>query len=132
MPHTRQAVLDGRLSFEHVDLFCRAATAERFALFLRDEQVLVDRCARLRLFQDARRVVRYWADRADDELNRALSGPEPSTLYMSRLADSGQVRLDGSLAAIDGEIVSNELDRLVREMRLEDRGSRTTYNASAN
>ena len=27
MPHTRQAVLDGRLSFEHVDLFCRAATA---------------------------------------------------------------------------------------------------------
>lgn len=121
MPHTRQAVLDGRLSFEHVELFCRAATAERFALFVRDELLLVEQCARLRLFDDARRVVRYWADHADDELGRALAGPEPSTLYMSRLADSGLVRLDGSLAAIDGEIVGNELDRLVRELRLEDR-----------
>jgi len=121
MPHTRQAVLDGRLSFEHAMLFCRAATAERFALFQRDEQVLVEQCARLRLFDDARRVVRYWADRADDELGRARSGPEPSTLYMSRLADSGVATLDGTLAVVDAEIVGNELNRLVREVRLEDR-----------
>lgn len=121
MPHTRQAVLDGSLSYEHVELFCRAATAERFELFLRDEQLLVEQCARLRLFDDARRVVRYWSDRADDELGLAPAAPAPSTLYMSRLADSGEARLDGTLAAIDAEIVGNQLDRLIREIRLEDR-----------
>ncbi|HNJ98277.1 MAG TPA: hypothetical protein PLV13_09145 [Ilumatobacteraceae bacterium] len=121
MSHTRQAVLEGRLSYEHVELFCRAATAERFALFLRDEELLVEQCARLRLFDDARRVLRYWADHADDELGQAPSGPAPSTLYMSRRADNGQAHLDGTLAAVDAEIVGNELDRLVRELRLEDK-----------
>jgi hypothetical protein len=126
MPHTRQAVLEGRLSFEHVDLFARAATAERFALFVRDEQLLVDQCAALRLFDDARRVVRYWCDRADDELNAEPSCPAPSTLYLSRSADSGVATLDGTLAAVDAEIVGNELDRLIRQLQLADRAQGVT------
>ncbi len=122
MPHTRRAVLEGRLSIDHVDLFCRFATAERWELFVRDEATLVEQCAGLKLFADARTLVRYWAERADDELG-VRHTTAPSTLHMSRLDATGEVVIDGHLAPVDGEIVRNELNRLVRELRLEDRAA---------
>jgi hypothetical protein len=121
MPHTRAAVLTGRLSLDHVDLFIRYASAARFELFLEHEQQLVEQCAALELFDDARRVLQYWAQLADDELGLHRDGPGDSTLYLSRSADSGEVDLHGHLTAVDGEIVDNELKRLIRDLYLEDR-----------
>jgi hypothetical protein len=121
MPLTRQAVLDGRLSVDHVDLLIQHAAGARFELFLESEALLVDRCAGLSLFDDARRVVQYWAGLADDQLGRRRERPAGSTLYLSRSAATGVGTLDGTLDPIDHEIVAPELQRLTREIALEDR-----------
>ena len=119
LPHVRAAVLAGRLSMDHAELFCRYATERRWALFVRDEELLVESCAGLSLFADARRLVRYWADHADDELASGVRSV-PSELVMSRSRDTGEVVLRANLSPIDGEQVANELDRLCREIRRED------------
>jgi hypothetical protein len=121
MPFVRAAVLAGRLSIDHVDLFVRYATAERWDLFTEHEELLVDRCASLALFDDARRVVQYWAQLADDVLQRRRDRPAPSTLYASRSQLTGELALDGRLSAVDAEIVDAELRRLINEVRLDDR-----------
>ena len=121
-PLVRAAGLDGRLSMDHVDLFARYATEARLELFLRDEELLVNTCAGLTLFADARRMVRYWADHADDELGLSTR-PAPSEVEMSRSRDTGELTLRGNLSPIDAEQVANELDRLCREIRLEDRAA---------
>jgi hypothetical protein len=126
MPHTRAAVLAGRLSLDHVDLFVQYATAARFELFLEHEQELVEQCAAQELFDDARRVIQYWAYRADDELGLRRDRPADSTLYLSRSSDTGEIDLNGHLTAVDGEIVDNELRRLVRDLYLEDRRNGVT------
>lgn len=126
MPFVRAAVLDGRLSMDHLDLFVRAATEARRALFERDESLLVEACARLEQFDDARRTVRYWMDLADDELGKAPRPPRPSTLYSSRHGLTGELVVNGTLSPIDGEIVTNELARLMKQLRLEDRANGVT------
>jgi hypothetical protein len=126
MPHTRAAVLAGRLSMDHVELFVRHATAARFELFLEHERMLVEQCAAFQLFDDARRLLQYWANRTDDELGLRPAAPAPSTLYSSREADHGQLHLDGRFSAIDSEIVHRELSRLLREVELEDRAKGIT------
>ncbi len=124
MPATRAAVLAGRLSIDHVDLFVRYATEARLELFLEHEQLLVDRCAAVTgPFDDARKIVQYWAHLADDVLGGRREGPDPSTLYFSRSHDSGEGVLDGRLSVIDAEVVSSELQRLCREIALEDRAA---------
>ncbi len=128
MPHTRAAVVVGRLSMDHVDLFVRHCGGVRFELFLQHEATLVDTCAGMPLFDDARRAVLYWAALADDELGRAPRSPRPSALYQSRDHDSGELSLVGRLEAVDGEIVANELARLMRDVAADDRrnGTRRT------
>ncbi len=121
MPHTRAAVLAGRLSMDHVDLFVHHATAARFELFLACEHALVEQCAGCSLFDDARRVVQYWAAWADDQLELQHEPSRPSTLYASRAELTGEWFLDGHLSALDGEIVTRELERLARQLQLEDR-----------
>ena len=121
MPHTRQAVLAGRLSLDHVDLLVRHATATRFELFRLCEAWLVEQCASCQLFDDARRAVQYWAAWADDQLGLSRERPAPSTLYASRSQVTGEWWLDGHLGAIDGDIVVRELRRLERQILLEDR-----------
>lgn len=121
LPITRQAVLDGRLSMDHVDLLVRHATKARFDLFLRCEQWLVDRCTRNDLFDDAARDVRYWAMWADDQLGVRREPSSPSTLYASQSETTGRVVLDGDLAAIDGAVVTDELGRLANEILHEDK-----------
>ena len=119
MARVRAAVLDGRLSMDHVDLICKYATDARWELFVRDEELLVDTLAGLGLFADGRKVVRYWADHVDDELEER-SRPPVSDVSMSRSRDTGEVTVRGSLAPIDGEVFAAELERLCREVRLED------------
>ena len=121
LPITRQAVLDGRISMDHVDLLVRHATKARFELFRQCEQWLVDRCVLNELFDDAARDVQYWAMWADDQLGVRREPSTPSTLYASQSETTGRVVLDGDLAAIDGAIVTDELGRLANEILHEDR-----------
>ena len=123
MPCTRQAVVDGRLSIDHVDLLVHHAGGARFELFLETEALLVEQCARLRLFDDVRRMVQYWAALADDQLGRRRRRRDGSAVYLSRSALTGEGDLTGHLAPVDHEIVARELDRLGREILLEDRSA---------
>lgn len=129
MPLTRQAVLDGRLSFDHVDLFEQAATPARRARFTGGgEALLVELCTGAP-YVDAVRYVRYWEIRCDAELaeERRLAGhddPPAESSARSKLYAStsyrGRLALNGDLAAIDGAIVHDELDRLAEALRLAD------------
>jgi hypothetical protein len=121
MPHSRLAVLEGRLSIDHVDLFLRYATPERWERFLHDEAALVAACEASRLFSVCERTLRYWAQRVDDELElERRDRPAPSTLYLSRSGITGEGILNGTLAPIDAEIVENELNRLMADIKADD------------
>ena len=80
LPLTVQAVLDGRLSLDHFDLLASVNTDERRDLFARDEATLVEQCLTIPYF-DAYKLIRYWAERADQQLaaERAASAPPPPT-----------------------------------------------------
>ena len=126
LPLSRQAELEGRLSIEHIDLFIHYAAGARFELFAEHEEALVAQCAAMPLFDDARRVVQYWAALADDQLGRRREPLQASTLYLSRSSTTGRGELNGHLEAVDHEIISRELQRLSREIELEDRRAGTT------
>ena len=124
LPATRDAVIDGRLSIDHIDLFAHANTPERRTLFARDETLLIEQCAGVS-FWDATRIIRYWTGRADDELAPTRPGDTPSSppvisrLHCSRTLDDTFV-FDGVFGPIDGTIVDNELTRISEQIRLAD------------
>lgn len=120
LPVVRAAVAAGDLSLEHVDLLGAAATAPRTELFAEHESTLVDQCTVLR-YADAVRLVQYWCQRADDELGK---GPkercaQKAALHASSSLD-GMVVLNGHLDPIGGAIVTDELERLEKEIYLAD------------
>lgn len=146
VPATVVAVMDGRLSLDHLDLFARTNTPARRELFARDERMLIGQCEGLHFFQAAK-LLRYWANRADDLLQADQPaadgdptiddtategtaaegtvqpdepvGDEVSRLHASRsLHDT--LELQGTLGAIDGNIVQRELDRLAEAIRQAD------------
>jgi len=121
LPHTRDAILSGRLSIDHLDLFLQHAGGRRFELFREHEEQLVGECVKYSLFDDCRRLIQHWTHRADDLLGIHHEPPPPSTLYFSRSEIDGEGILDGRLSAIDAEIVAAELDRLAREIAAEDK-----------
>jgi hypothetical protein len=123
MVHTRAAVVAGRLSMDHVDLFVSYAAGARFELFLEHERLLVEQCAGFELFDDARRAVQYWALLADDLLGREPAGTGPSKLFASRSQSTGRLLLDGDLDVVDAEIVERELRRLIGELRAADKAA---------
>jgi hypothetical protein len=133
MDDVRQAVTGSRLSLDHLDLFAAVSTPERRRLFERDQQLLVDQCARLS-YAHGVRTVKYWASAADDELRSNEDGLLPkgavSRLHVSRTLDD-TVIIDGVLTAIDGAIVDHELDRLVEQLRLADQHAGTTRTPAA-
>jgi hypothetical protein len=123
LPHTRQAVLAGRLSWDHVDLFASACTPERRDLFAEHEAAIVAECSKVPFF-DAVRIIRHWQVQADDHLAAERGEPDQpaqptSKLYASSSLD-GRLVIQGELDPIDGEIVKDELDRLAEEVRLAD------------
>ena len=126
MPATRQAVLDGRLSTDHIDLFIRYATPARWAHFEANEQALVDIIASQTLFDDARRLVRRWADLVDDELDVEPRAITPSKVFRSRSSDSGELKIDGLFNNIDSEILDNETKRLASQIRAADKAAGIT------
>lgn len=121
MPVTVAAVLDGRLSVDHVDLLGSARGAGRQGVFADHEAGLVDLCAGLR-FAPAQRAVRYWCQRAD-----ALTGAAEPTRATGNAAlrcsttFEGVVVVDGTLDAVGGALVAAELRRLAAGLRAEGR-----------
>ncbi len=67
LPATRDAVANGHLSIDHIDLAGHVNTPRRRHLFTRDEELLVRTCSHLS-YADGARAIRYWATRADDTL----------------------------------------------------------------
>lgn len=121
LPNLRRAVLDGLVSWDHVDLFTRACTRDREALLIEHEAVLVGQCVGVP-FSDAVIHLRYWQVQADEHLAKERDQPVEqgsSKLYASKHLDD-RLAIQGELNAIDGEIVKNELDRLIEEIRLAD------------
>jgi hypothetical protein len=116
LPEVAAAVLDGRLSFEHLPLFARVVTAEREPWWQRDSTGLIARCEQVSL-RDGDRILRYWADAVDSETPEHTPPPEPpSRAYVSTTFD-GTVVGDFVLSPIDGAIVTGEIDRLVDQLR---------------
>ena len=129
MPVTAAAVVAGRISMDHVDLLSRADQPHRHHLFARDEAMLVEQCATLRHHQVVK-AVEYWCQSADgrDAVRARIDPPvTTSTLHASTTLD-GTVRVDGTLDAIDGAIVSGELARLERLLYLADQAAGVSPN----
>jgi len=113
-------------AFPIPDLFIRYATPARWAHFEANEQALVDIIASQTLFDDARRLVRRWADLVDDELDVEPRAITPSKVFRSRSSDSGELKIDGLFNNIDSEILDNETKRLASQIRAADKAAGIT------
>jgi hypothetical protein len=130
MPATAAALASGDLSPDHVDLLARAAQPWRNASFADHEHTLVEQCKVLR-FADARKMVDYWCARADADAaeDRAERQRNAAHLNVSPTLD-GTVVITGTLDAIGGSIVVDELTRIERELYLADKRDGVTRTAS--
>lgn len=120
MPATASALAAGDVSVDHVDLLAKANQQWRNAVFVDHEAHLVAQCATLR-YSDARKLVEYWCQRADasaaeDQAERRL---ESAHLSISSTLD-GTVVVNGVLDPIGGAIVTDQINRLERELFLTD------------
>jgi hypothetical protein len=119
MPATARTWADGEIGPDHVELLAEAAGSGRSELFARDEWLLVTQCQEL-TFTQAAKVMRYWCQRADAELDHdGPPPPDPSTLRLRSGLD-GTVWGDFELGPIEGATVSEALRRLERELYRQD------------
>ena len=119
MPGTAQAWAAGEIGADHVDLLAGAAGSGRAELFARDESMLVAQCEQL-TFGQAVKVVQYWCQRADAELDRdGPPPPKPATLRLHTGVD-GTVSGDFWLDPIGGATVAEALRRIERELYRQD------------
>jgi 5-methylcytosine-specific restriction endonuclease McrA len=125
MPHTAAALASGALSPDHVDLLARASHGARSAQFVDHEATLVEQCQLLR-FGEACRMVDYWRQCADaegteDEAARLHAGRHAS---VAKTLD-GVVDVRALLDPVGGAAFKAELDRLERQLYLDDKKSGT-------
>jgi hypothetical protein len=120
VPIVTQAVIDGHLSVDHLDLFAATCTPARANAMSRDEQQLVDQCRTLN-FAGARTLLAYWAQAHDANLPAPDTdeAEDSSRVFLSETFQ-GTWRLDGSLDPLAGGIVATELDRLDELLRGQD------------
>lgn len=130
MPHTEAALAAGDLSPDHIDLIGKANQQWRDADFADHEEMLVEQCKTLR-FPDARKMIDYWCARADATAaeDRAERQRNASHLNVSPTLD-GTVVINGVFDPIGGAIVSDELNRIERELYLTDKRDGVTRTAS--
>jgi Domain of unknown function (DUF222) len=125
MPHTAAALACGALSPDHVDLLGRANHGARTAQFVDHEATLVDQCQLLR-FPDACRMVDYWRQRADAEATEDEAARLHAGRYVSVATTiDGVVDVRAMLDPVGGAAFKAELDRLERQLYLEDKKSGT-------
>jgi len=120
MPVTRGAVLEGRLSMDHVDLLGEANAKARAGRFADDEATLVD-AVWTRPFWDAVKVVKYWTRKADavGAEDEARQQDVATHLHVSTTMD-GNVVVSGEFDPVNGAIVAETLQTIDDELRLTD------------
>jgi hypothetical protein len=130
MPHVAAALAAGDLSPDHVDLLAKANQPWRNASFADHEEFLVEQCKTLR-FRDARKMIDYWCNRADADAaeDQAERQRNAAHLNVSSTLD-GTVVVNGVLDPIGGTIVSNEINRIERELYLADKRNGVVRTAS--
>jgi hypothetical protein len=123
MPHTAEALREGSITVDHVDLLMVANAKSRWrsVRFAIDEETLVGYCKRMSMY-DADREIRYWGNRVDAELGD--DGPEPT--YLDREATTGrgidnEVHLRAILDPVGGGEFLEALDRIEHELYLDDK-----------
>ena len=125
MPATLAAAQAGELSIDVVDLVIAANTPERREVFVELEADLVD-LLRGKRYALAAKAVRYWCDKADALLGRdgerAQHDQDAAYLYASETID-GTVAISGQLDPVGGEIVTNELNRIIENLKAQDAAS---------
>ena len=114
LPVVADAIVDGDLSIDHLDLFAAFRTRARAEAMDRDQQQLVDSCRQLN-FADARTVLAYWASAHDDAqpLPEDAEPEDESKVFLSETFEGSWV-LNGTLDPIPGRVVHDELSRLER------------------
>ena len=130
MPHVADALAAGELSVDHIDLLAKANQPWRNASFADHEEFLVQQCKSLR-YRDARKMIDYWCTRADADAaeDQAERQRNNAHLNMSSTLD-GTVVINGLLDPIGGAIVTNELNRIERELHLTDKRDGVTRTAA--
>lgn len=120
LPTVTEAVIDGNLSTDHLDLFAAMRTPARAEAMDRDEHQLVQSCLSLN-FADARTLLAYWASAHDDAQSRP-DDPKPEESSRAFLSETlgGTWVLDGTLDALSGGILASELRRLDQQLAQDD------------
>jgi hypothetical protein len=116
MPVAEEAWLAGEIGSCHVAQLARAAKNRTAEAFTRDEKLLVDDAKTLS-YQGFYRVMKYWLQHADPDgaEDQAQSKRDRRGFDFSRTFDDMFVG-DLTLDPITGTIVSNELNRLERQL----------------
>lgn len=128
MPVTGRAFAAGAISTDQVDLLSKANQEWRDARFCEHERMLVRHYRRLR-YPYARRAVDYWCQRVDAEAAERDATERHASRYASASAALyGDVVVHAALDATGGSAFCDELQRLERQLYLEDQktGNRRT------
>src|SRR4051794_2507990 len=116
MPATATAFAQGKLSVDQADLLCSAQQPDIAEVFARDEQLLVNELAGLRV-PDAQRCVDYWIEEAFVEVDKERSRPDPAgRRWQAARTFNGHIDVRGWLDPIAGTEYLNELRSIEREL----------------
>ena len=116
MPATAVAFAEGKLSVDQVDLLCSAYQRDIAVVFERDEQVLINEIAGLRV-PDAQRCVDYWIDLAFTEVDKERCRPDPvGRRWQAVRTFDGHIDVKGWLDPITGTEYLTELRSIEQEL----------------
>ena len=125
LPAVTQAVVNGELSVDHLDLFGVYATSQRSVAMDRDQAFLVDQCRNVN-FKKANQLLTYWAHAVDatdaSASDRNENAEDPSSVYLSETFEGTWV-MNATLSPVTGSIIANELSRLEKLIAESDRES---------
>jgi hypothetical protein len=123
MPHTAAALGAAEISPAHVELLIAANNETRRAVFAVDEEMLVGHARTLR-FAEFTTAIKYWCQRVDpdscERVGRDLL--DKRSLTLSTTLDDA-VYLQGLLDPVGGEIFRNGLERIIRDLKKQDKAT---------
>ncbi|MEX2625274.1 MAG: DUF222 domain-containing protein [Ilumatobacteraceae bacterium] len=130
MPATGQAIAAGRLTADYVELLHEAAEVELDDPFTDYEPVLVDACAAVG-WAESRDQIHRWIEKHDPDGadERAAKRHAKRQLSAGETLD-GQVHLQGLLPRMGGQEFLAELNRLERQLYLDDQSTGNVRTAS--
>jgi Domain of unknown function (DUF222) len=120
-PGAADAAVEGRIGIDLLDLLGGAVNDDRHEVYRHAEAGLIDRCAQVPVFDRARREVQHWAMRTDEDLDLPAPERHTTTAFVHHHRATGVTELHAEIGVIDGHLVRDELTRLVRQIRADDR-----------